>query len=327
MLRLLMAAVLVSIALSNGPAPAFGKTENQQPQSHPRGGEQPTPADERGTEQSPLVVKTIPAPKTEAEAAEEKAERDDISAANWWMVRLTGLLGLIGTIQAVVFWIQARRLRQTIKKMDEIASGQTADMRDSIAAAARSAVAMEGVAQSMAINVEAVKQSVATTREIADRQKLVTELQSRAYISVAFYGMVPQDTAAGTRFEPRMQMINNGNTPAYDVTFRAAADVLPQPVPNDFTFPLPDVLPSRSVSVIGPRLTKIIPAVVPKIYPDVEVEQLKKGAGQRIHMWGVVNYKDAFGIDRFVKFSHSFFWLSDGKSVMSSDTARHNDAN
>jgi len=186
---------------------------------------------------------------------------------------------------------------------------------------------MENVARAMAENVENLKITVGINREIADRQKIVTELQSRAYLSVIFNGIVPQDGATGIRFQPSVMLLNNGNTPAYKVVFRTATDVLPHPLPNDFGFPLPDVLPHRSISVIGPRLHKIMSAVVPKIYPDVEVEQIKMGIGQRLHMWGHVTYEDAFGIERFVKFSFSFYYLADGKSSMSMDTAHHNDSN
>jgi hypothetical protein len=316
----------VAVAQSNRPSPGPGGA-NQQPKPIAQPAQQQSAADQRGTDDAPLIVRVVPAPKTEQEAAQDQAKRDDESAANWWMVRLTGIIAIIGLIQAFVFWVQAGRLKGTITKMDEIATGQTNDMQDSIAQAGRAAVAMENVARSMAENVENLKITVGINREIADRQRLVTELQSRAYLSIQFYGMVPQNAATGIRFEPRINLVNLGNTPAYDVVSRTAADVLPTPLPEDFAFPLPAVVPTRSVSTIAPRLNKILSAVVPKIYPDVEVEQLKGGVGQRIHIWGEVFYKDAFGIDRYVRFSQSFFWLSDGQNVMSSDTNRYNDAN
>jgi hypothetical protein len=318
---------ILALALTFCIAAVASAQSNRQPQPVPQRTQERTAPDQRGTDNSPVVVRVLPTPKTAEEAAEDQAKRDDESSANWWMVRLTGLIAIIGLIQAWVFWKQAGRLKETIDKMDEIAQGQTNDMQDSITQASRAAVAMEGVANSMAENVENLKVTVGINREIADRQKLVTELQSRAYLSVQFYGVVPQNTATGVRFEPRVSVVNLGNTPAYNVVFRTAADVLPLPLPEDFAFPLPAPLPNRSVSTIGPRLNKILHAVVPKIYPDVEVEQLKGGVGQRIYMWGEVLYRDAFNIDRYVRFSHSFFWLEDGKTVMSSDTARHNDAN
>jgi hypothetical protein len=238
----------------------------------------------------------------------------DVNASDYFIALFTLVLAMV----TYFLWRETGRL---VKGADD----QSIKMRESINEASRAATAMEQVASSMATNVESVKTSVQTTREIADRQKLITELQSRAYLAVAFYGMVPQNSATGIRFEPRMVIINNGNTPAYRVKFRTASDVLPMPLRNDFDFPLPDELPSRSLSVIGPRLNKIVSAVVPKIYPDVEVTQIMAGVGQRIVMWGVVTYYDAFGIERFVKFSQSFAWLTDG-NILGFDTAHHNDA-
>ena len=76
------------------------------------------------------------------------------------MVGLTAVIAAIGIVQAAVFGIQARRLRQTIEKMDKIAADQTRDVRDSIAQATRAAAAMEGIANSMAKNVESVNETV-----------------------------------------------------------------------------------------------------------------------------------------------------------------------
>ena len=113
----------------------------------------------------------------------------------------------------------AGRLKQTIEKMEEIASGQTRDIHASIAAATRAAQAMETIAESLLANAESVRASVAITREIADRQKLITELQSRAYLTVGFDSLVPQNSETKVRFEPRMRLENRGNTPARSVRF------------------------------------------------------------------------------------------------------------
>jgi len=100
-------------AQSQPPAPSTGKP-GKPPQDQPRRREQPPASDERGTENSPVAVKIIPAPKTETEAAQDKAERDAKAATERRMVWLTGALVLVGLIQALVFFIQARRLRETI---------------------------------------------------------------------------------------------------------------------------------------------------------------------------------------------------------------------
>ena len=112
---------------SDRPAPS-GRDADQPPKQP--AAQQPANPDlnQRGTEQFPFVVKTVPTPKSEEEAAKDKAERDDKSAADWWMVRLTAALGCIGVIQAAVFGLQARRLRQTVEAMKDIDERQSASV-------------------------------------------------------------------------------------------------------------------------------------------------------------------------------------------------------
>jgi hypothetical protein len=111
----LLAIVIIGTAdaQSQPPPPSAGKP-GKPPQDQPRRREQPAARDERGTENSPIAVKIIPTPKTETEAAQDKAERDAKATTDRRMVWLTGALVLVGAIQAFVFFIQARRLRETI---------------------------------------------------------------------------------------------------------------------------------------------------------------------------------------------------------------------
>jgi hypothetical protein len=244
----------------------------------------------RGTVKSPVVVRLLPSPQTGDEPTIVQSKGGNQST-DWWMFGITLIIALIGAIQTRVFWIQAQRLEETIDKMEEISSRQTADIQASLAETTKAASAMQRIAESMAISVESVKVSVGINREIADRQKLITELQSRAYLTVVFEGVVPQNAEAGLRFEPRMKIVNRGNTPAANVRYSALADVLAFPLREDFAFPVPE-LPRGHSSPIGPGLEKIISAVVPRIYPEVERAQICKSNGQRIIMWGTILYED-----------------------------------
>jgi hypothetical protein len=60
-------------------------------------------ADQRGTEQSPLVVKIAPATKSEAEVTEERRERDEKSANDRETILFNGYLVTIGAAQLFVF--------------------------------------------------------------------------------------------------------------------------------------------------------------------------------------------------------------------------------
>lgn len=198
-----------------------------QPNPQPNNPQRNPSASVRGTQESPVYVNVLPSNKTQEESANEKRKDKDQSDANWWMVRLTGIAAAIALIQAIVFGVQARRLKQTIQKMDEIARAQTNDVRASIAEATKAAREMGRIADAMNQSVESVRISVGISREIADRQKLITELQSRAYITILFEGMIAQNPDTGVRFEPVLRIHNQGNTPAYNIGFAMLADVLP----------------------------------------------------------------------------------------------------
>ncbi len=243
------------------------------------------------------------------------------------MVRLTAAIVIIAVIQTVVFGLQAYRLKQTIEKMDEIAGQQTQDVQASIAQSTRAATAMEGVAVSMASNVESVRESVGITREIADRQELITEVQTRAYITAVAIGVVPQNPETGYRYEPRVQIVNRGNTPAYDIRFSIMTDVMNFPLAEEFDFPLPD-RPNITSSIIAPTLDKTISAPVPDIYQDEEATVIREGGRRRIVTWGIVQYRDVFGTERCCRFGFTFVGV--GKrgddTFVSQDTTRHNDS-
>ena len=115
-------------------------------------------------------------------------------------------------------WDSAERQLGQFQRSLDIADRHASHMENSVAEAARAADAMEGVATAMATNVETVKGVALTNQVIAERQKLVTELQSRAYLSVRFHQMISQNTTTKLRFEPRMVLVNDGvMTPAYKV--------------------------------------------------------------------------------------------------------------
>jgi hypothetical protein len=256
-----------------------------------------------------------------SEQAKEK------KSADWWMVRLTGVLGVIGLLQLTVFGLQARRLKQTIDTMDHIASRQNRDMASSIEQAAKAAVAMQDIAKSMSVNAESVIASVAINKTIAERQKIIGELQTRSYIAVAYMGIVPQNIQTNYRLEVRLQIIGTGLTPAYRVRHRSSAAILAYPLPAEFTFPLPDRDPNAGEGMLGPRNSYIIAAATPRIYSEEEIRDVEIGAIKRIYVWGIIDYEDAFGIPRYFKFCQSVVFFADRTTTVGYNEARHNDAN
>jgi hypothetical protein len=121
----LFTVVLFGTAAAQTKPPAPGSSKPEKPsQGQPARRDQPVTRDERGTDASPISVKIVPAPKTQIEAAQEKAERDAKAASDQWLVYLTGGLVFVGVVQVFVFSIQAYWLRQTIDVMRDTATRQ-----------------------------------------------------------------------------------------------------------------------------------------------------------------------------------------------------------
>ena len=293
-----------------GQAPGVGIRPSGDPKQQTKLGA--TQTDKRGSIEVPLVVETHARPKSDKEAAEERKATDRKEFIDRWTLRLagigagfTGLLVLVGgggvwaallTLKAIER--QADLMERQATEARDSATQQMRDVQASIAEATRSSKAMEGIAESMASNVESVRKSVGISREIADMQKLATELQSRAYLSVFFDESIYQD--ANHVFGAQAIIRNHGNTPAYDVTFKAVAQIVPVPLPEDFEFLLPQSSAAASVSLMAPGTTKLIRRDVSSRVPDDHVDTIKRGGPpQCLAMWGEVTYMDAFRQARY----------------------------
>ena len=259
------------------------------------------------------------------------------------IVGIFGILVAIGTLNWLKHQtIAIRRQADTMEKQAADATTasvlQAEDVKASIAEAVRSATAMEGVATAMATSAKSVQESVTISKDIAATQKLAIELQGRAYLSVFFDSAFYQDV--NHVFEVTAVIRNHGNTPAYDVVFKATAQIVPVPVPEDFAYLLPDDSAGASVSLIAPGTTKLIVRAVPGRISDSEVDAVKRGGPPRaLAMWGIVNYRDAFNKTRHIKFAFTVYWQPwvagmekdrDGnpkpEPQYSRDTSHHNEA-
>jgi hypothetical protein len=95
------------------------------PMDPPAQSQQSATPDQRGTEQSPLVVKVQPAPPTPEEAKHLAAQEANKSSADWLLVEFNGGLVVVGILQLVVFGVvfgwQGYQLQQTVKTAKESA--------------------------------------------------------------------------------------------------------------------------------------------------------------------------------------------------------------
>lgn len=335
-----------------GQAPSVGKESDSKKKNVTADSPGEATADQRGTKESPFVVDTEGHQDTPAETQEKTREKEDKNSVDAWTLRWTGittgatvvlmLVGIGGVIAAIrtlrAIEKQAGLMEIQIKDARKSSDENADNVRASIAEAVRSASAMEGVAQSMAVNAESVKTSVSISREIADTQKLAIVLQSRAYLSAGINAGKFQD--ANHVFEVQAYLRNHGNTPAYDVTFKSTAQIIELPISDDFAFPLSDENIGTSVSLMAPGAVKLITQALPAKVPDEQVEDIKRGRPpRRLAMWGIVNYRDAFEQRRQLKFAFLVHWVGwvpgmerdergnlREEQVMGTDTARHNEA-
>jgi hypothetical protein len=303
---------------------------------------EPSPDSKRGrseqkTSNDPVSISTAKPLDVRADV-----QKDWMDKWNWFFAAALVLIGAGGVYAALqtlkAIERQAELMERQAKEARASATQQARDVQASIAEATRASRAMEGIAESMASNVDSVRISVDISREVADMQKLATELHGRAYLSAVFNAAKYQD--ADHVFDVEAAFKNHGNTPAYDVTFRAVAQIVPMPLPEDFAFPLPTETAVPSVSLMAPGITKFITRSVSGKVPDDQVEDIKRGRAPRcLAMWGVVKYRDAFNKTRHVRFAFTIAWIPwvEGKGqdkdgnplperIMSYDTAGHNDA-
>lgn len=116
-----MRLFLVTLPLfpwSQSPTPTprkIGKPKQQQSEVS----QEPARTDQRGTEQSPLVVKTLVPPKTQAQADQDNEDRKEKSANDRHIAELTAALVFIAFLQFLVYAYQAKKFRETVESAGE----------------------------------------------------------------------------------------------------------------------------------------------------------------------------------------------------------------
>ena len=257
---------------------------------------------------------------TPTEERHRRHETQSDSKKSFWDFSLTDVLIALFTLALVYVgnkqWNalkdQVGRLDRTIEKADAASERQAREMKDQIAQATRSADAMQGVATAMGTNVVKLEESVGIQREIADRQKQVSEMQLRAYLSVVIGDGIYQEREKELRFEGRSILVNQGPTPARKVSHISRAGIFPVPLPEGFVFP---DLPGQKAdeNMIGPNQNRILSAAIDGYVDDGVVDDIKKGKGRGLYIWGAVTYEDAFEQKRETLFCHLITWLPNDK--------------
>jgi hypothetical protein len=211
-----MRLVILSLVLAalQVPMPTPSKV-GKPPQNQSSARQQPTDTEQRGTEQSPLVVKTLETAKSQAEIEQESEDRKQKATNDGRIVILTGVLALVAIGQLGVYLYQAIKLRETVKA----AGDQSAAMDRHIGEAARSATAMERIAATIQTGNRAIM---------------------RAYLTVNIgTGDFQQRNRVGqtdVKFAVYPTVVNTGNTHARHVRIRKKAAFFPSLLPQNFAY-------------------------------------------------------------------------------------------
>jgi hypothetical protein len=122
-LALLLALVGGSWGRSQRPPPSPTEPDRQT-QTQTKGDQKKPSDDNRGTEQSPLVVKIIGTEPKAQNGTADNSESHQEKSPDWWTIGATLALVCVGLLQFVAFIVQARRLGQTINIMKDTAERQ-----------------------------------------------------------------------------------------------------------------------------------------------------------------------------------------------------------
>jgi hypothetical protein len=212
----------------------------------------------------PLIVKT---PKNEVETREAEEERENKSAADWWMVRFTAVLGFIGLLQflalvgqGIVFWIQAKRLGQSIDLSRKIADRQGSDTRQMIET--------EGF-------------TLNTIKYIADRGL-------RPYIAFDLSSIIILNI---DHLSYRISVKNQGHTPAYELRINGGINHN-----NSRLFESTEFVTTTEIflPIIYAGEKHEVTIVSEKMPAKKEIERLLSSEDFRLYLYGKVSFRDVF---------------------------------
>jgi hypothetical protein len=273
---LLLPTATVVIAASSGPA----RTKQSVPsnQSLPQAADTKIEPDKRGTNESPAIIELRAAPPLRVESVDKTDRPIDRLSSEWLSTYATIALALITGGLALYTGKLYRATVQLGAEAKAAGQAQATRMERSILEAARAATAMEQVATATSNN--------------AQLMSTLFRKQMRAYVSVEIGAAAYQD--ARLRFEGKPSLVNNGLTPARNVSHAIRAQIIDGRDRTHVVFP---ELPPIIVSDVGlaPRQSVVLSAIVYDRLPDDQVDHVMSGNDRRLFVWGKVTYDDVYG--------------------------------
>lgn len=213
-------------------------------------------------------------------------------------------------------------LWRSTEKLWVSATAQSDAMERSIAEATKSAKAIASVADSMAQNVERLKETVVGLNKSVDANRRIV----RAYLTVGIGDFYEQDISKNAPLQSHLLVLNTGNTPALDVVYNGRIALREFPPGSNFDFTLLPQSEERSAMSVGSRQTPppSIPIHAERWFTDEEMAEAKRATAKRLYVFGIVTYKDVFGTPHHTNFCHSVVWSVQGRP-QASWTRFHND--
>jgi hypothetical protein len=178
--------------------------------------------------------------------------------------------------------------------MLKASANQANAMERSIGEAAKSATAIASVAESMAQNVEHVRQGIATNRDIAAMQRRATLMQFRPYVSPinVEYFYSPVKDSRLFNYQIRVVWNNHGSTPTRRLSLCTTAEIRETVLPETFDFPYDEARITKGILLPHiPLRSAYIPWGKQLMVEDIEAIQT---GGRFLYVWGWAKYKDAF---------------------------------
>jgi hypothetical protein len=278
---------------------------SQHQKNKPQPTQQTTITDQRGTQESPIVVKVLPAQKAPEETVQDAEDRKNKRENDGNIVDLTAVLAIVAVLQLGVYGYQSYQLTKTVRSAGE----QSAAMDRHIDEAARSATAME---------------TIAATIQTGNRAIM------RAYLTVNIGGGTYQERnrvgQADIKFAVGPTVANTGNTHARNVRIRKKAAFFPSVLPNDFAYEELGPETEASFATVAAHQSYTINAVVDDFVPDTEVSLIKVGDGTNLHVWGKIIYEDIFGDTHITKFGQWIVFVPPNNQILGWYTPGQNDA-
>jgi hypothetical protein len=220
--------------------------------------------DKRGTDEMPLVMKVLPTQKPKSETEQQRQDRLEKANSDWWVVKFTGALAVVGFLQFIAIGIQAYFLWLGFREAKK--AGTSAE----------------------------------TTAKAAKATADAMVSQLRAYVSMKVTeGLFPHfdpKTGPWCSFEIR----NTGLTPAFEMVYWMQVGMAPPAFEGPFPDGSKDLAPFK-ITLAPQSKTNIVgdgPIPLPGNAEKFATGQLAA------FFYGGITYVDAFANRRFHNFRY-----------------------